>query len=264
VTLLTQIADWSWLAFALLLFVVQAAAHLIGYRLGMNHRFARGGGADGVGLIVGGIAGLLAFVLALTLSYANTRFGERRHAALEEANAIGTAWLRAEAINHQRGREIVGLLEHYTTQRKLFLQSARQSAELEGINKRTSDLQTQIWGHATAISHERPDPIAAALMQALNDVFDLSAAQRFAHEARLPAQMFWLLIGLALIAVGALGYQLGLKGQRTYILAGILIAVWTAVIVVILDISAPRIGSIRTAVSAYDWTLDAFKGGSPR
>jgi hypothetical protein len=57
---------------------------------------------------------LLAFVLALTLSFANTRFSERVEGTLAEANAIGTAWLRAEAIGHVRGPEIAKLLEEYT------------------------------------------------------------------------------------------------------------------------------------------------------
>jgi TPP-dependent 2-oxoacid decarboxylase len=72
-------------------------------------------------------------------------------------------------------------------------------------------------------------------MASINDVFDASAAERFAFEARLAPQLFWLLIGMAMISMAALGYQLGLKGQKTYILSGLLVAVWTAVIVVILD-----------------------------
>jgi hypothetical protein len=58
-------------------------------------------------------------------------------------------------------------------------------------------------------------------------------------------------------------YQLGLKGQKSHILATLLTAVWTAVIVVILDLSAPRLGAIRTSVGVYDWTLKGFKGGVP-
>ncbi|CFW99527.1 conserved membrane protein of unknown function [Candidatus Filomicrobium marinum] len=258
--LIAQLADWSLLVFALLLFVVEVIAYVTGYRLGQRQRANSSGDAEGVGFIVGGILGLLAFVLALTLSYANTRFAERRHATLEEANAIGTAWLRAQAIDHPRGHEIAKRLEEYTRERKRFQQAHRQSAELEESNKRTSNLQAEIWEDMAAISRERTDPIVAALMQALNDTFDMSTAQRFAHEAKYPPQMFWLLIGLALISVSALGYQLGLKGQKTHLLVGILIAVWTAVIVVILDISAPRIGSIRTGTAVYDWTLEGFNG----
>ncbi|MEZ5900486.1 MAG: hypothetical protein R3D51_13460 [Hyphomicrobiaceae bacterium] len=262
--LLARLADWSPPAFAAVLFIAQIVAHLLGYILGRREREVRGtGDAEGVGLIVGGILGLLAFVLALTLSFANTRFAERRQATLAEANAIGTAWLRAQAIDDPRGQEIAKLLEDYIAVRKQFLQAPRVSAELEDINARTSALQTQMWGHAAALSRQRPDPIIAALMSSLNDTFDLATDERFAHEARVPPQVFWLLIGLAIISISAVGYQLGLKGQTIYLLSGILTAVWTIVIVVILDVSAPRLGSIRTGVTVYDWTSAGFKGGVP-
>ena len=101
-------------------------------------------------------------------------------------------------------------------------------------------------------------------MIALNEMFDMSTAARFGHETRFPPQLFWLLIGLALVSMGALGYQLGLKQQKTYILSTMLTAVWTAVIVVIIDLSAPRLGAIRTSVSVYDWTLEGFKAGTPK
>jgi hypothetical protein len=68
--------------------------------------------------VVGGMLSLLAFVLALTLSFANNRFSERVEGTLSEANAIGTAWLRAEAIGHVRGPEIAKLLEEYTRLRR--------------------------------------------------------------------------------------------------------------------------------------------------
>ena len=98
-------------------------------------------------------------------------------------------------------------------------------------------------------------------MAALNQTFDMSTAARFAHDSRIPTQLFWLLIGMALIAMAGLGYQLGLKGQRSHVLATLLTAVWTAVIVVILDLSAPRLGAIRTSVEVYDWILEDSRAG---
>jgi hypothetical protein len=69
----------------------------IGYALGR-----RGGRSDapteGVGVVVTSMLGLLAFVLGLTLAYANTRFQERREVTLTEAQSIGTFWLRAHAV----------------------------------------------------------------------------------------------------------------------------------------------------------------------
>lgn len=260
--LLARLAAWSVLAFSVLLFASQLLAHWVGHVLGQRERGARGTGeAEGVGLVVGGLLGLLAFILALTLSYGSTRFHERRAGALAEANAIGTAWLRAEALDHPRAHQIARLLEGYTSLRKEFMLAPRRSSEIDTLNQRTAALQTEIWGHVTAISRERYDPVVVSLMAALNETFDLGTAERFAFEKGMPGQLFWLLIGMALLCMASLGYQLGLKGQKTHRLTGLLIAVWTAVIVVILDLSSPRLGAFRTSVDVYDWTLQGFKGG---
>ena len=142
-----------------LLFLFQLGAHEIGYQIGRRRAAGRAAPADSVGVVVGGMLGLLAFVLALTLSFANTSFSERRAGTLAEANAIGTAWLRAQAIGGPRGSEIARLLEQYTHLRIDFIQADHDAAELDDLNRRTNALQTQIWGHASAIVRERTDPV---------------------------------------------------------------------------------------------------------
>ncbi len=89
-TLLAAIAARSLLAFGVLLFVLQLVAHEIGYRVGLWFAARQGAQTENVGVVVGGMLGLLAFVLALTLSFANTGFSERRAGTLAEANAIST------------------------------------------------------------------------------------------------------------------------------------------------------------------------------
>lgn len=205
--------------------------------------------------------GLLAFILALTLSFANARFTERRAGTLAEANAIGTAWLRAEAIDHPRGKEIARLLEQYTQVRRDFVAAGRDRDRINELNQRTSNLQSSIWGHMVAIVRDRPDPVSTSLMSALNDVFDESAAERFAFDLRLPPQVFWLLVGMSILSMATLGYQFGLKGNPSRILLLLLAIMWTAVIVDILDLASPRLGSFRTATAPYDWTLQGFKSG---
>jgi hypothetical protein len=259
---IVQIAGWSLLAFASILFVGQLLAYEAGYRLA-SYRRSQGTApeTEGVSLFVGGLLGLLAFVLALTLSYGSARFAERRHGALEEANAIGTAWLRAEAVANPRAGAIARLLQDYARIRKAYAQAPREPVLIEKLNSQTSALQSQIWGQVSGLVRDRPDPLAVSLMSAVNDTFDASTAERLAYESEFPPQLFWLLVGMALIAMGALGYQLGLKLHKVRSLAALLAAVWTAVIVVILDMSAPRIGAIRTSVAVYDWTIQEFEGG---
>ena len=261
-TELAAIANWSVFAFVLLLWVAQMLAHETGYWAGFGRR-ARGGEvqAKGVSVVVAGMLSLLVFVLALTLSFANTRFSERVEGTLTEANAIGTAWLRAEAIDHIRGPEIARLLEQYAQVRRDFVSERRDQSAIDELNRRTNTLQSKIWGHMAAIVREQPNAVSTSLMAALNDAFDQATAERFAYNLRLPSPIFWLLIGMTLLGTAALGYQLGLRARRVHILVALLTLMWTAVIIDILDLASPRIGAFRASTAVYDWTLQGFKGG---
>ena len=261
-TELAAIANWSVFAFVLLLWVAQMLAHETGYWAGFGRR-ARGGEvqAKGVSVVVAGVLSLLVFVLALTLSFANTRFSERVEGTLTEANAIGTAWLRAEAIDHIRGPEIARLLEQYAQVRRDFVSERRDQSAIDELNRRTNTLQSKIWGHMAAIVREQPNAVSTSLMAALNDAFDQATAERFAFYLRLPSPIFWLLIGMTLLGMAALGFQLGLTGKRVHILVAFLSIMWTVVIVDILDLASPRIGALRASAAVYDWTLQGFKGG---
>ncbi len=258
---LVEFAMWSFAAFGLTLFVLQLGLREIGYWFGSHRRSRSEALPENVGVIVGSMLGLLAFVLALTLNFASNRFTDRQAGTLTEANAIGTAWLRAEAIGHPRGKEIARLLEDYTSLRIAFITASHHGGTVAAMSERTGALQSQIWGHVAAVVQERTDPIAGLLQAAVNEAFDTSTAERFAFEKQLPPVLIWLLIGMALLSTAALGYQLGLRGTPLRLMGTMLIAMWTLVMIVILDLASPRIGGIRTETTAYDWTLKGFQGG---
>jgi hypothetical protein len=257
-TFVSEIAATSVILFGAVVFFLQFAAREVGYAIGRRHAVRHPGGGETVGIVVGAMLALLAFILALTLSFASTRFAERRADTLAESNAIGTAWLRAEAIGHPRGIAIARLIEDYAKTRADFIRSENDRAKLDAITQRTQALQTQIWGHLAAIVREKPDTISAALQASLNDMFDMGSATRFAYSFRLPAGLFWLLIGMAMLGMGALGFQFGLRGSPTRVLSTLLVLLWTLVIVDILDLAAARVGAIRTGAAVYDWTIQGF------
>ena len=67
-----------------------------GYRLGKYRRSRSEQEKEApVGTMVGATLGLLAFILAFTFGLAAARFDARRQVLLDEANAIGTTYLRA-------------------------------------------------------------------------------------------------------------------------------------------------------------------------
>lgn len=262
---LADLAETSLVLFALVLFVCQLVAHGVGYLLGNRRRAASDSvDTDSVGLVVNSLLGLLAFTLALTLSYGSARFAERRAGALTESKAIGTAWLRAEAIGHPLGHEIAGLLKEYGALRRDFVTASRGAPAIDAINKGSERIQNEIWTRLSSIVRERSDDVASSLMAALNDAFDAGTAERFALETKFPHQLASLLVGMALIAMTVFGYQIALCGRSIPVLASLLIAVWTAVLVVILDLGAPRLGSLRTNVDVYQWTLDSMSKSTTR
>ncbi|MCB4767255.1 hypothetical protein LGR54_01425 [Ancylobacter sp. Lp-2] len=260
-SLAIAIAERSIALFGVILFLSQLAAYETGHWIGRRHRARNLAQPEAVGVIVGGMLGLLAFVLALTLSFANARFSERQAGGLAEANAIGTAWLRAKALGDPRSEAIARLLEDYTRVRAGFIGVERDQAAVDALNLRTSALQSEMWGHLSAIVRARPDPVASALMVALNEAFDAATAERFAFSLRLPTQMFWLLIVLALLSMACLGYQLGLRERPLRLLVALLTFMWTTVILNILDLGSARLGYLRAGTAAYEWTLQGFKGG---
>ncbi|WP_338150868.1 bestrophin-like domain [Neoroseomonas soli] len=245
-----------------MLFVLQLLSREIGHWLGRRTAVSGAGEPEGVGVIVGGMLGLLAFVLALTLSFSSARFQERRDGTLAEANAIGTAWLRAVAIDHPRSAEVARLLEAYVPVRRDFVQAPLDTGRIAAIQARSDALQGEMWGHVSALVRERPDPVAASLMAAVNDVIDQSAAERLAFVTGMPPTLFWLLIGMTFATMAGLGYQLGLRGMRLRLISLVLITMWTVVMTAILDLGSPRLGSVRTSAAPYDWTMQGFAGGN--
>ena len=247
--------------FGVVLFFALIGAFYAGGTIGLWRRPGAEQDTEGVGFVVTGMLGLLAFSLGLTLSMAQGRFEARRAASLQEANAIGTAWLRAQGIGHPRGEAIAGLLEDYTRLRIEFVRAGPDRAGVDAMNRRTNAMQNQIWGHVAAIVRERTDPVAAALQASLNDTFDMSTAQRWAFAATLPQEMSLLLLGMSVLTIGGIGYLFGLKGRRHPFASLMLIAMWAAAITTIADLSTPRIGAVRVDTQVYEWTLQGFQGG---
>lgn len=261
-SVLQAIATHSMLAFAAVVFALQWIAREIGYQLGRRRAEAEAA-SDGVGLVVTSMLGLLAFVLGLSLAYANTRFQERRAETLAEAQAIGTAWLRAAAVSQPEGEEIRRRLESYARLRHDYLQLPNDLSALERVNAQTSTMQAEIWALAVAAAGKRPDPIHAALMSALNQAFDEATGQRYAFSSGPAGQLVLLLLGMTAVSMAAVGYLFGLRRRPLRVMTSLLLGMLTAVLVVIIDLGAPRLGGIRTDSGPFLWTIESFAPPPP-
>lgn len=245
-----------------LLFFLSAVAALmlaleIGMRLGKRRRAAIGEKADeGAGLAVGSVLGLMAFVLALNLSNASSRYEMRMHAALEEVNAIGTAMMQAGAVGGAQAETMVTDFQTYLRLRYHYVQATRFTGEIDRLNAETNTLQNKIWADLTQLMQATTTPATSSLMNAINNAFDASTAMRQAMEYRMPMQVIVLLLLLSLLGSAAVGYQFGLT-QRRGRAPGILLSIlWCMIVTEIIDIGSARIWSFRTDARVYEWALE--------
>ena len=219
-----------------------------GHRLG-TYRHSRPGREKEapVGSMVGAMLGLLAFMLAFTFGMAASRFDTRKGLVLEEANAIGTTYLRTAMLPERRD-EIRVLLRSYVDNRLEAVRSGRVSNEI----LKSEDIQGQLWSAATAVALQHPDSIIVGLfVQSLNEVIDLHAKRVTAGlRNRIPGAIWVALLTIATLSLAAMGYHAGLSGTIRSLAAVLVAVTFSAVIALIADLDRPQEGSLTVSQQA--------------
>jgi hypothetical protein len=259
-TIFRYLFDLGLTATEVFLFLSLTLATEVGYRLGRRVATVKSTKSEDVSAtstLTAGMVGLLAFTLGLSISYAQNRFEARRDLVQVEASAIETAWLRATLIDNADGLAIAAKIQDYARVQLAFT-TAVSEADVPALVAQTNTLQTDIWRYTQVIVHRAPTPITAALVNALNEMFDDSAAQRFAYESRVPANILMMLYFGALLAIGALGYEFGLIGKRQIVLTSLLLIMWSGGMLLIVDLNQPRIGRVRADPAPLIWVIQGF------
>ena len=252
--------------FAVVMLTVLVVAEDLGHRLG-RWRAARRAFQEQetstIGAITAGMLTLLAFALGISVSVALDRFDARREIVVEEANAIGTAWLDARAIGGAEGAQAAKLLETYARVRLAYTSLGQDPAAERALLARTSALQSEIWGAITPLVRRSPTPVTATLMEALTATFDAASAQRAAYANQVPEAVDWALIAASILSIGALGFQVATGGRRQLALALLLAVMWTGAMVLVTDLGEPRIGAILPNPAPLAWAIQGFSGPAP-
>jgi hypothetical protein len=217
-----------------------------GYRIGKYRRQETDQEKEApVGAIVAATLGLLAFMLAFTFSSAAIRFDQRRFAVLEEANAIGTASLRADLLPEPHATEIKRLLRDYVDVRIRAVQPGQAETAIE----ESSRLQGAIWSKATEVARNDSRSVEIGLfIQSLNEVIDLHSKRvMLALHNRLPLLVWQVLYFIAISSMAVLGYQQGLSNSRRSLAVLALMLAFTAVMLLIADLDRPQEGLLRVS-----------------
>jgi len=236
-----------------------------GWRLGRWSRLRNSKEEDpSVGAIVGAVLGLLAFMLAFTFSMAASRFDSRRQAVLDEANAIGTTYLRARLLPDPQRSEVARLLREYVGTR-LRAVKEREERNLAEAVAHSETLQEQLWSQATAAAEKNANPITGLFLQSLNEVIDLHAARiQIAMRSRIPLSIWCGLFALAFVGMVSTGYQAGLSVTRRTPAMLLLVVAFAGVLFLIADLDRSQEGFLRVNQGAMVDLQKSMQPPQPR
>lgn len=225
---------------AIVLLSLEAGFRLGRYRLGRSAREKD----SPVGETVAATLGLLAF----TFGMAASRFDSRRGVLLDEANAIGTAYLRTGLLPEPQRTHSRTLLREYVDVR---LEAVRPEKTEQAIS-RSERLHGRLWEHAEAVAEKNPGSVVVGLyIQSLNEVIDVHSKRvTLGLRSRIPASIWFALYFVTILAMAAMSYHGGLTGASRSLAVFALALTFSGVIVLIADLDRPQEGLLRVSQQA--------------
>lgn len=227
------------------LFLAILAFLVIGRRIGLAMK-AKDGKEPAAGALDAAVYGLMGLLIAFTFSGAASRFEDRRHLIVEEANAIGTAYLRLDMLSAEAQTSLKEKFRQYVDSR---LKAYRKMPDIEAAKAEFAhcqNLQNEIWNEAvTASKAVFPQPAAMLLLPALNQMIDITTTRLVAMRNHPPSIIFVMLIALALLSALLGGFSM--TGSTSRIHMFIFAAILAITVYVIFDLEYPRLGLIQIA-----------------
>jgi hypothetical protein len=219
-----------------------------GFRLGRwRQRCAEHERETLVGAIVAASLGLLAFLLAFTFGMAASRFNTWRELVLDEANAIGTTYLRAALLPEPYRTEIRTFLRDYVDLRLEAVQPGRTVPALA----RSEELQGRLWAQAVIVGEKYPTRNPVLFIQSLNDVIQLHAKRvTMGMRNHIPITIWGALYLTAILATAGVGYHGGLTSPIRTLATLALVVIFSGILWLIADLDRPQEGLLKVSQQA--------------
>jgi len=217
-----------------------------GFRLGRWWQDREPGEQEGpTGFLVGSILALLAFLLAVTMGMASDRFDARRGIVLDEANAIGTTYLRAGYLPEPASSQIRELLRQYVPLRIVVTDTANIATDIQ----RSREILAELWTISEGVARTTDQgDLVSLYLDSLNETIDLNETRVVAGLfARVPETIVLLLVGGSALSLAMVGYSAGLTKRRGLLNAIVLVLALGAVIMIVVDLDRPREGFIQVS-----------------
>jgi len=226
----------------------------VGRRIGLRRDPGdpQNAGAE-IGVVDTAVFALLGLLIAFTFSGAASRWDTRRLLVIEEANAIGTAYLRLDVLPPDAQPALREKFRQYVDARLAAYRKLPDVSAAKEELARVAALQAEIWSEAVAACRrEGSQPARLLILPALNAMIDITTSRTVAAKTHPPSIIYAVLIALMFASSLLAGHAMA-RGRRNWVHMVGLAAAMALALYVILDLEYPRMGLIRLDV--YDQVL---------
>jgi hypothetical protein len=232
---------------AILLFVLLVVLLEAGRRIGLRQSLKDPElTSPGTGAIEGSILALLGLLIAFTFAGAASRYHSWKVLIGEEANAIGTAWLRVDLLPVDAQGPVREAFRQYLDSR---LKTYDLLPDLEAAYReleRSRKMQDEIWRLSVDGCRGGDVPQATMLLlPALNEMIDITTTRQVATTIHPPMVIFVMLVAVAAASALMAGYGMSRGKGRSWLHIVAFAAVLAATVFVIIDLEYPRLGFFR-------------------
>ena len=206
-----------------------------------RHRDTTADSHDDFTFIVGGALTLLGLIIGFTFSMAVNRYDQRKNYEEQEANAIGTEYVRADLLPQADAARVRTLLRGYLDQRILYY-TTRAADPRRQIDVQTTRLQTEMWTAVTTPAMANPTPLASLVVAGMNDVLNSQGYTQAAWWNRIPIAAWALLVTISIFCNVLVGYVAHERSTLLFLILPIALSISLSLIA---DIDSPVGGVIR-------------------
>src|SRR5438309_6113980 len=222
-------------------FVVLLLAALFGDTIRTKVHALKGEEHDDFDVVLSATLTLLGLIIAFSFSMAISRYDQRKNYEAEEANAIGTEYLRANLLSGADADRVHQLLQEYVRQRMLFYETRREP-QLHQIDTDTTRLETELWSVVRDAAEKQPTPPMALVVSGMNDALNARAYTQAAWWNRIPVAAWILMASIAVFCNLLIGYGAHRTGVLLFFVLPLALSIS---FFLISDIDSPGGGVIR-------------------
>ena len=229
----------------LLIAVVLLGAGELGFRMGGRKSPDQ---KSDQGHVLSAMLALLGLLVGFTFSIAVGRHELRRNLVVDEANAIGTEYLRTQLVPEPFRTRLADALRRYTDARLALAAAGEDATAIARADDLADSLQQQMWSTTMeAVPAIQPAAVSSLVVAGMNTIIDAASSRRAALEARLPSIAFGSLVLYAVVAASMLGFVSGSGRYRSRVGAIVMLMLLTLALGLILDLDRPRRGTIKVS-----------------